>query len=263
MRRTLRATTPQELEALGRGGYGGVQFGAEFCHRRLPSPRRVREARDLCRAEGLAFSVVTPVLREGAFDAVAAWLADVAADLSTDLYGDEWVVNDWGLLVWAREQGFRLRAAAGRLLGRQRRDARVLGMIAAGGPEDAAALRGSLWDDPVTTRWVAGLGVERVELDLLVQGTGRPALPPGMALSLCGPWLPVTLSPSCSWTGDPLGCAGPCRGAEPVILRNAEDPHPLWSRGNTLFLKLEGQPSLDEVTALGADRLVWSEEVPG
>jgi hypothetical protein len=255
----LRATCAEELGALGRGVYGGLQFGAEFCHRRLPSGREVRQARDLCRSQGLGFVLVTPVLREGAFDAVTGWLSDVAEDLQ----GGEWVANDWGLLAWARDRRLPLRASAGRVLGRQRRDPRVLAMMAAATPEDAQALRGSLWDDPVTVRWLVSLGVERVELDLLAQGTRRPALPPGIALSLCGPWLPVTLSPSCPWTPDPHGCACPCRRAEPVLLRNAEEPHPLWSRGNALFLKLDGRPSEAEVAALGADRLVWSEEVPG
>lgn len=259
MTRYLRATATQELERLSTGAYGGLQFGAEFCHRRLPSPSRVRQARDLCRREGLGFSLVTPLVREGAFAAVTAWLAGLAADLA----GDEWVANDWGLLAWAREQGLPLRASAGRLLGRQRRDPRVLRMIEAGTPEDAETLRGSLWDDPVTVRWLAGLGVERVELDLLAQGVRRPSLPPSIALSLCGPWLPVTLSPSCPWSSDPLGCSGPCCGAEPVLLRSSEDPHPLWSRGNTLFLRLEVSPCSEAVATVGADRLVWAEEVPG
>ncbi|MBI5014531.1 MAG: hypothetical protein HZB55_03455 [Deltaproteobacteria bacterium] len=259
MIRYLRATDPGELAALARGGYGGVELGAEFCHRRLPSVRQVREARNLCRSEGRAFSLVTPIVREGAFDAVAAWLAEVAAHLC----GDEWVTNDWGLLAWALEQRLPLRPALGRLLGRQRRDARALAMQRAGSDEEANALRGSLWDDPVTAGWVASLGVERVELDLLLQGTRRPSLPDGVFLSLCGPWLPVTLSPSCPWSADPLGCAGPCKGAEPVLLRTAEEPHPLWSRGNTLFVRRDDAPGAAEVESLGADRLVWAEDVPG
>lgn len=259
--RWLRASEPGELDLLESGRYDGAAFGAEFCHRRLPRARDVGEARARCRDRGLAFSLVTPVVREGAFDAVAGWLAGLAADLA----GDEWVANDWGLLAWARAQGLPLRAVAGRLLGRQRRDARVLAMRRGAPASDADALRGSLWDDPKSCAWLQALGVERVELDLLLQGARRPALPPGMGLTLCAPWLPVTLSPSCPWSADPLACSGPCRGAEPVVLRNAEDPHPLWSRGNTLFHRVEGtaEEAGAAAGALGADRLVWAEALPG
>jgi hypothetical protein len=255
----LRATEPAEVAALERSGYEGLALGAEFCPQRLPGHTDAVRAGARCRDRGLGFCLVTPVVREAAFDAVSRWLAA----LSRELPGTECTMNDWGLLHWVRQEGLPLALAAGRLLGRQRRDPRVVSMARTSPPEEASALRGGLWDDPVSVSLLHQLGVRRVELDLLLQGTRRPSLPQGVALSLCGPWIPVTFSPSCSWSADPLLCSRPCCDAEAVILRNEEDPYPLWSRGNALFARVEAGQAGAAANALGADRVVWSEAVPG
>jgi len=90
-----------------------------------------------------------------------------------------------------------------------------------------------------------------------------PALPPGVAVSLCGPWVPVTLAPSCPWTDDPLRCPQRCQGAPAAQQRSDESPRPLFSRGNALFLHLDDVPPGRALAAAGADRLVWSPEIPG
>ena len=259
MKRYLRATTLEDLSVLEPGAWDGVAFGAEFCHRRLPTPAQVRRCRARCRDGGLGFMLVTPLVREGAFERVCRWLEALAPDV----LGDEWVFSDWGLLLWARERGFDLRPCVGRLLGRQRRDPRVVSLAAEAGAEEAEALRGSLWDDRVSADLLADLGVRRVELDWLLQGTRRPDLPPGVSLSLCGPWVPVTLSPSCPWSSDPLRCPRTCQDYGPVLQRSAEDAEPLWSRGNALFARVTSAPCPKDLDALGADRLVWAQELPG
>lgn len=214
---------------------------------------------DRCRGLGKGFSLVTPLVREGAFDPVTRWLATLAERIP----GAEWVANDWGLLAWGRDAGLPLRPVAGRLLGRQRRGPRALDLLLRALPAGASALRGSLWDAPEAAGLLRDLGVERVELDLLLQGVRRPMLPPGLHLSLCGPWVPVTLTPACPWSSDPLRCPTSCAGEEPVRLTNEENPNPLWSRGNALFLDLGSRPSERVLAALGADRLVWAEAPPG
>lgn len=256
----LRATAKSELVALDAGTYEGLAFGAEFCARRLPTRAEVREAVALCAGRGLGFSLVTPLLRQAAFAGAARWLSGLAAACGPL----ECVFNDWGLLHWARAERLPLRPVAGRLLGHQRRDPRVLALQArARSPEEADARRGSLWDDPRSVAFAVSLGVERLELDWLPQGIRAPALTPSLGLSLCAPWLPVTWTPACPWTEEPVGCPACCAGETPVVLWNAEDPHPLWSRGNTLFAGNHRRPSPEQRGAVGADRLVWSEEIPG
>jgi len=212
-----------------------------------------------CADAGLAFTLVTPVLREGALDRVMAWVADLAPRLD----GAEWVVNDWGLLAWAKREGLPLRPVAGRLLGRQRRDPRVLEMLRSASPRDAETLRGSAWDDPETASLLPEFGIVRVELDLLLQGVRFPALPPGVALSLCAPWIPVTLTPSCPWAGQSPGCGRECRQHPAVRLQDAEIDRPLFSHGNALFAHSDDLPAPWALVRLGVDRLVWSEEIPG
>lgn len=236
-----------------------MALGAEFCARRLPPAPQVREAARRCREEGLAFSLVTPVVREGAWDDVTGWLSELAPALE----GNEWAANDWGLLRWARDAGLPLRPVAGRLLGRQRRDPRALELLRVSSPEDAAGLRGSAWDDPQTAALLAELGVGRVELDLLLQGVRIPVLPPGIQVSLCGPWIPVTVAPSCPWTLDPLSCPLACRSLPAAQQRCGEERHPLFSRGNALFVRIDEIPPGRALAAAGADRLVWSPELPG
>lgn len=253
MLKILRATRLADLDALEGGGYAGVAFGAEFCACRLPELDDVAKARERCAELGISFSLMTPLTREAHFERVVRWLIQAADQ------GDEVSFNDLGLLHAFKTAA--IRHTAGRLLSRQRRDHRVAGMIDAS-PEDAAALRQSLWNDPETLASLAEMGVTRVELDALPWGAARPDLPPGMALTVCGPWAPVTLTPSCPWSTDPLDCPAPCAGASPVRQESDEDPAPLWSRGNTLFLKVEEDVAA-QAEALGADRLLWAESIPG
>ncbi len=258
MLRFLRATASEELRHLD-ASYGGVAFGAEFCTCRLPGAGEVEDAIALCASRKLAFTLVTPVVRQAVFADVARWLEAFARRLP----GAEWAANDWGLLEWARHRDLPLRPVAGRLLGRQRRGPRVLDLVRGAHALDRAALQGSAWDDPETAALLAEFGIARVELDLLLQGVRAPRLPEGVKVSLCGPWLPVTLSPSCPWTADPIHCPRPCREHPAAVLRNEENPVPLWSRGNALFVRCEGPPDEAALDRLGADRLVWSPEIPG
>ncbi len=176
--------------------------------------------------------------------------------------GAEVAFNDWGIWERARREGLDLTPVAGRLLSRQQRGPRALAMIPEVTVEEARALRGSAWSDPAVCELLLELGAVRVELDLLLQGTDRPRLPQGLGLTVHGPWLPVTLSPSCPWTESPLGCDQPCRAHSPVRLENDEDPVPLWSAGNALFARFPYEPAPLVIASLGADRVVWAEEIP-
>jgi len=255
----LRVTEPADLDALDPLVYEGLAYGAEFCPERLPRADQVLEAQARCTDAGISFTLVTPVLRQGAFDRVATWLTELAPRLGQT----EWVVNDWGLLTWARHQGLPFRPVAGRLLGRQRRDPRMLEMVRCASPRDADGFRGSAWDDAQTRSLLTEYGIVRVELDLLLQGVRFPPLPEGVALSVCAPWIPVTLSPSCPWAGPGPGCGRECRQNPPVQLRDAETDRPLFSHGNTLFARSDDLPAPGALVKLGVTRLVWAEQIPG
>lgn len=257
MKRILRATGLAELGALDEGRWDGVRFGAEFCHRRLPPPADVARARTLCVARGLTFSLVAPLTRESAFDFVSGWLR------ASLVPGESWTANDWGLLHWAKEAGFDGRPSAGRLLGRQRRDPRVLGLMAGADDFERESLTGSLWDDPEAVRIARGLGVAGVELDAPLQGLRGPALVVGMEIAVHGPWAVVTVTPDCPWTPEPLHCALDCRKAPKLSQVSVEDPHPLHSRGNALFVEVGEDHARRVAETVGADVLILSPVIPG
>ncbi len=48
-----------------------------------------------------------------------------------------------------------------------------------------------------------------------------------------------------------------------LVQQTREEPHPLWSRGGTLFVRSDANPPVVVAAYLGADRLVWAEEIPG
>ncbi|WP_459941415.1 hypothetical protein [Deferrisoma palaeochoriense] len=236
-----------------------MAVGAEFCPRRLAAPGELAPYLRRWKSQGLGVQFVTPAVREGAFEAVWAWLR-AALEVAP---GAEVAFNDWGLWERARAEGLAFRGVAGRLLSRQRRGPRVLGMVAAAAPREARELRGSVWDEPEGVRLLEEFGAVGVELDLILPGLRVPALPGGVTLRVHAPWIPVTVALACPWTEAPLACDRPCRAAEPACLRNDEDPHPLWSRGNTLFLRRESEPPAAYLARLGAERLLWSPEIPG
>lgn len=255
----LRACSFAEAENIGSELYEGLNLGAEFCDRRLPLPDEMKRASNLCKTLKKNLSIVTPVIREGAFERTCAWLEGVAKEAANA----ECVFNDWGLMLWMKDKKLPLRPIAGRLLGRQRRGPRSVSMTYSATPEEASCIRGSAWDDPEVIDLLTEMGVHRVELDMLLQGTRRPALPSGMSLSLCGPWLPVTLAPACPWSNNPLACPNTCLKYPKVEAINKNDPYPLWSRGNATFVNYGPMPGASLAVSAGADRIIWSEELPG
>ncbi len=217
------------------------------------------EAAGLCRSQGAGLQLVTPAVREGTADAAWAWL--VAALESSP--GAEVTFNDWGLWARAREAGLPLRGVAGRLLSRQRRGPRVAAMLDSASASGAEELRASLWDGPVGLALLSEHGAVGVELDLTPAGIQVPDLPEGVTLRVHAPWVPVTVSLACPWTEDPVRCGRPCLDHPEARLRNEEEPTPLWSRGNALFLRRDDEPTARYLVRLGADRLLWSPEIPG
>jgi hypothetical protein len=212
-----------------------------------------------CADAGKGFSLVTPVVREGWLPQVSAYLQKFVEAVP----GVECVCNDWGLLHRARQEQLPMRLTAGRLLSRQRRGPRTVGMLREASPEEVRALRGSIWSDPLTAELLHDLGIGRVELDFLLQGTERPNLPGGIDLTICAPWIPVSVTPACEYAEDPLHCDRGCLAHGSVRRESGQDPQPLWSRGNAQFSKSELQAPYQAAAKLGADRLVWAENLPG
>lgn len=189
-----------------------LYLGSEFCVRRLPEGRGLRQALEAAAARGIAFSLVTPFLDEAGLAVTLALARALPEDASTEV-----VANDLGLIVKLRDAGWRGTLVAGRLLTRQRRGP---GFQSFDDPPPGAceALQGSVLDSPAFVKMLGStFGVRRFELDDLVQGIALPEFAADVRISLYRPWLLVTATRNCPWvfdgrTWDRSACARPCRG---------------------------------------------------
>ncbi|PLX42486.1 MAG: hypothetical protein C0608_02340 [Deltaproteobacteria bacterium] len=256
----LRVTSLEELEGAVLEGYSGVLFGVEFCPHLLPHPDDVAIARKKLRSLDMTLTLVTPLVREAHFDFVCEWLRRSIAE------GEEWVANDWGLMKRMREEGLRNPVTAGRLLSRQRRGPRVLDMIEAADINQKRALRANIWGDPAILELGARLGMRGVEVDATLQGVEPFTMPKDFILTVCGPYIPVTLAIACPWNiegaTNPKRCHRPCRRHSPVIMENQENPSRIYAGSNAQFIKVEAAYVYRLAEALGAGWIAWSESMP-
>ncbi len=260
MERYLRATTLEQLKALEGDRFDGVVFGAEFCPHLLPTLEEVKEARQRCSGEGIAFAVVIFLVREALFERVMEWL------IAVHNIGEEYICNDWGVLTAALDRGVCPTPVAGRLLSRQRRGPRAAKMVEGVSDKEARALRGSLWEDPLMVKRALSMGVSRIELDVPLQGLSRPPLTEKISLSICGPYVPATIAISCPWRkegSDPTSCPRPCRQYPEATIVNPENREKLHTHGNAQFIKVSKEAMVEWGEKVGATRMIWSEEIPG
>jgi hypothetical protein len=237
-------------------GYSRLYFGAEFCQLMLPSPREVERAAGLAQDRGLAFSLVTPYVTNSGLKQVASLLESLDE-------GDEVVVNDWGVMRQVSERGG-LVPVLGRLLTRQRRDPKILRVIEHL-PKDAAShFRGCGMSNPAVREHLASLGIERIELDNLLQGISGAG---GYKASLYYPYGYIATTRLCrvyrcdaedferqySQRRIPVRCDRPCERYV-FELEKGNTPVPIYLKGNVeLFENRDLPPNFEE---LGVDRLV-------
>lgn len=164
-----------------------LYFGNEFCERLIPGAADLRRAAEAASARGLDLTFLTPYVTDGGLERLRPALDLLAANPAD---GVEVVANDWGLVHLLRRDYPGLRLVLGRLMNRMLRDPRVTHYLAsAPAPEEAhRALRQSGVTAPVFRRFLARLGVERVEFDHLPQGLDMDFRELGIAASLYLPY---------------------------------------------------------------------------
>lgn len=234
-------------------GYDRFYFGAEFCSWAMPGKREILRARQLARHAGVAFTLMTPVLREE----TVAELADLFAMLAEDWQPtDEILISDFGTLEPA---GLHLPQATiilGRALSGQKRGPRIEGLSLS--EEAVAYFQGGSWYGKEAVRLLAEIGIARIELDNLLQGVAP--LPGDVKGSLHVPWLLVTSSRNCPYHRDKSGrrCSVGC--GEGFRLTTPQTPHPLLQAGNSQFIENRRLP--ENLAQLGVDRLVEHRHLP-
>lgn len=242
-------TLPDVLPA----GITRIYAGAEFCPWRLPATADLHHIMAQAHEWGCSFTLVTPVLIEPWREHLRASLVKLLPAL---LPGDEVVLSDWGALDLVRSLSSTATVVLGRVLSGQKRDARTVALDLSEAQQ--AHFRQGSWYSAPAVELLLELGIQRIELDNLLQGVA--ALPTALRGSLHVPYAMVASSRNCPFRrpGSAVPCPRPC--GEVFTLRSAESPVPLLQGGNTQFLCNDRLP--DDLAILGIDRIVKHLELP-
>lgn len=244
------------------GIYSRLYYGNEFCQHLIPSLDEIKRVLDFTRMRSLAFTLVTPFVTNEGLHA----LRPLLSYLQKHIVSLEVVINDWGVLRMAKEQFPSLSLVLGRLLTKQKRGPRLLRVMRRVPSEMIEHFKASNIDVPIVVEFLRQKGIERVELDNLLQGIsrGKDVLP----ASLYVPYVFVTTTRYCisafcerqdHFSRDIVACRKECRKYA-FDLTNRNMPVRLMLKGNTQFFKNETLP--DGLEALHIDRIVHEPEIP-
>jgi len=219
-----------------------IYVGDEFCFHRLPRLTELKALLQLARENGMAVTLLTPVLTDDEMRRISPLL-----DCLHECHGAaEVVFNDWGVLHFLKERYPDFSLAAGRLLNKGFKDPRLpagnnLSPVPA---ETEALLNSGSFDHAELQEKMVELGVIRMERDMLPYGKPPPLAASALKTSVYFPFGYVTTGRIC-WMATfsqptkqkfvPMKeCARPCeRGA----LRLDADgfSFPMIQGGNTVY----------------------------
>jgi hypothetical protein len=245
-------------------GYSRLYFGNEFCQRLVPPADELQEALRLAAEKGMAFTFLTPyVTNQG-----LAKIDDLLALLSGTLAECEVVFNDWGVFTLLQDYDGSLKPVMGRLLNKMKRGPRLMKLLDMLPRETLSYYKDCNLGVPAFSRFLKTRGIERVELDNVLQGLEVDLGDQGLKASLYVPYAYVTTTRYCTAIAchepekeDEVGispCAKECR-QQAFRLTHPVMPTPLVSKGNTKFIKNDKLP---ELGTNNIDRLVYEPNIP-
>lgn len=262
--RAIYAATVSTLRHM-ENGYSRVYFGNEFCQRLMPSAVELEDALGIASEWGRRFTFLTPYLTDAGLKQVEPLLMLVAERLP----GSEVVFNDWGVFKLISRLGVTLRPVMGRLLIKMKRGPRLMTLFNLLPGAGQAYYRGSNLGVPAWAHYLVGNGVQRVELDNVLQGLDVDLGGSGINASLYVPYAYVTTTRYCAAIScdtpdqeEEIGirpCRRECREYS-CALSHPVMPVSLISKGNTKFLRNDEIP--DDLARIGVDRLVFEPDIP-
>jgi len=235
MERAIHLEQVSDLNNLG-NGFSRLYFGPETCQRLLPTERELKKAKALCKKHNLKFSFVTPFVTDAGLKRIQSLIKLLSAE-------DELVINDYGVLRLA--QGNKFELVAGRLLNKQYRDPRIAFL-----PQALCELvehfRQSQASSDEFQRLLVSFGVNRIELDNLLQGIGTDLSNSMLSGSLYYPWVFIAATRLCLTNScDKLyakrrigvfACSKECQRYR-FELNNTLLKKPIYLIGNALYYK--------------------------
>jgi hypothetical protein len=267
---------PAILAAKGEAPFRRVYLGNEFCERLLPADEDLRDVLAAAREEGLGTTLLVPPLGDGGIDRLRGILAIFEREAGA---GAEVAAGDWGTLRMLRRENPGLVPVLGRLLDKALRDPRAAPIYGQATPAARAVLSGSSASLPAFRRFLLEMGIRRIELDALPQGSGLDLRGSGIAAALHLPFGAVATGRPClagSLHLEPadrlrfdLPCGEECRDWT-VELRDPRPPFGpgdlvLLEKGNTLFYGVEGSwlsQWFGPLERIGIDRVVVAFDLP-
>ncbi len=259
----LSVTSAENAEHLlaRRDGFTRLQFGSEFCENLLPSPAQLRKMLKLAEANGLAFSLATPICSDRSITRLRKLLALLPPRA-------EVVANDWGVLRLLHAEFPSLTPVAGRLICKQVKDPRL-----------PSAQWTALYPHGVHgAPFVALLkrfGVGRVEMDIAPFAAAEDLHSPQLRVSAHAPWGFAVKSRACRIGSLNLSddkkfaidgkCRRECLDYTAPMTREGRDELPTVQRGNALFYRHNEAmaAALDAAVAAGhVDRVITCGDWP-
>lgn len=244
-------------------GYDRLYFGVEFCEIKIPFVDEVKQAFAYSRSNNIRFTLVTPYVTDSGLAAVERAFAVLPDDGSVEV-----VANDFGVLRRLLKSYPKLIPVLGRLLVKQKRGFGISSQQKDAGPALAEHWRSAAADSETVQSYLVELGVNRVELDNLVQGMSSDFSKSRMAASVYAPFGYVTTTRYCPWAFDGATwpnmrgrCGRPClrgmiEGTGDVFERT------IFLAGNAQFYKNDVLPPAKELLGKGIDRIVYETNIP-
>lgn len=228
-------------------------FGAEFCCWAFPVLEKLQQALDLARQHDRPLSLLLPVFSESFLPRLKNDLRHLLPCFQS---GDEVVVSDLGGIRLVRDVEPSVNLVIGRALSGQKRGPRILDLALS--DEEMHYFRQGSWYNGEAVDWLREQGIDRVELDNLLQGIAP--LPEPIRGSLHVPWAMVTSSRNCPFRrpSETEECTSSC--GEHFTLRSPETEVLLHQAGNTQFLENSSLPV--DLSACRIDRIVRHQALP-
>lgn len=240
-------------------GFERLYFGVEFCQRLIP-PRTVLD-KALRLTEAIEFTLVTPYVTDAGLQRLKPLLSRLA-EVRPEA---EVVINDWGVCQLIKDRYPHFKMVLGRLLVKQKRGPRILSIMSEL-PQDALEhFRRASADSTPVLNFLESLGIQRIELDNLLQGIVRKKALPA---SLYYPYGYITttrlcLTNSCYRRRPSFRAIFPCKKDCRLVsftLTSPQMPVEIILRGNTQFFYNDRLP--DNPHQLHIDRIVYEPEPP-
>ena len=219
-----------------------IYIGDEFCPHRVPRPAEFVALLNFARDSNKHVTLLTPPLTDSGIEALSP-----ALNRLRDSFPEaEVVANDWGVLVFLKEEYPEFRLAAGRLLDKGFKDPRLsdAGALSSQSQEMEAVLNKSAFDGPALQKKLVELRVERIERDMFPYRDSPPTSVAQLETSLYFPYGYITTGRAC-WLSTfdksseskfvPLSdCSRPCNAIS-VKLEHPDMMLPAFQDGGTVY----------------------------